>query len=408
MGTPAKPKQAEYPIYKMEEKGKLILPPEVISQITYLHSHCGSKEWSGLLLYDVKNGNPSKPENFELEVKHIFLMDIGSAGATNYELDGDIVELYDEIPEAMEQKLGHVHTHHSGSAYFSGVDEGELQDNVDKYNYYLSLVVNFNGLYAAKVAFLSDMHTTSKMNFINDAGVTKHFKQSKVEKHMVIIDMKIYYATLGGFFSDRLEAVVKKINDAEKAYAAKPKAGFQYGGYGGGSRQWNPLTQRMEEISANNELPHHPINSKIIPDKMTSWEVEKLTRNILMFDAELKTESNVYGVLHQIVKEQAGNESETDLYFDFLLNNIDNVLDAYFDIPLDDDERIIVMKEVIMSVKRFEAMALLQDLIFHLEETFIHFMSGYDPAIIVIDEPTENRGEETIAEQLAAMEKELP
>lgn len=157
MGTPAKTKEkkAEYPIYTMEEKGKLILPPSIISQITYLHSHCGNKEWSGLLLYDVIKGNPSKPEDFELEAKHIFLMDIGTGGATDYETDGDIVDLYDKIPEAMEQKLGHVHTHHSGSAYFSGVDTGELQDNVDKYNYYLSFVVNFNGNYAAKVAFLS-------------------------------------------------------------------------------------------------------------------------------------------------------------------------------------------------------------------------------------------------------------
>ena len=70
MGTPAqtKEKRAEYPLYEMEEKGKLILPPKIISQIQYLHSHCGKVEWSGLLLYDVIKGNPSKPENFELVV----------------------------------------------------------------------------------------------------------------------------------------------------------------------------------------------------------------------------------------------------------------------------------------------------------------------------------------------------
>ena len=135
MGTAAKEtKKVEYPIYEMEEKGKIIIPPEIISQITFLHSHCGGKEWSGLLLYDVE-GNPSKPEDFKLTAKHIFLMDIGSAGATVYETDADIVDLYDEIPEAMDMKLGHIHTHHNGSAYFSGTDMGELHDNVDKHNY---------------------------------------------------------------------------------------------------------------------------------------------------------------------------------------------------------------------------------------------------------------------------------
>ena len=65
MGTAAKAKEkkAEYPIYEMEKKGKLILPPDLIAQITYLHSHCDGKEWSGYLVYDVE-GNPSKPENF--------------------------------------------------------------------------------------------------------------------------------------------------------------------------------------------------------------------------------------------------------------------------------------------------------------------------------------------------------
>ena len=53
-----KEKKAEYPIYEMEKKGKLILPPDLIAQITYLHSHCDGKEWSGYLVYDVE-GNPS-------------------------------------------------------------------------------------------------------------------------------------------------------------------------------------------------------------------------------------------------------------------------------------------------------------------------------------------------------------
>ena len=399
MGTAAKTKEKtpDYPIYEMERKGKLILPPEIISQITFLHSHCTTDEWSGFLVYDVKNGNPSKPEEFELEAKHIFLMDIGSTAFTEYEPDGDIVEIYDEIPEAMEMKLGHIHTHHSGSAYFSGTDMSELQTNVDKHNYYLSLVVNFNGNYTAKVVFLSDMHTTSKMNFINDAGVLKHFKQAKVEKHMVVINMRIMYGDLGGFFANRLTAIQKKIEAAKK----KSKAGYQYGGYSG--RQWNPQTQRMEELPAH-EVHHRQsqraIGSKIIPDKMTSWEIEKLTKNVLMFDTELKTESNVYGILHQIVKS---DQSEMDLYYDYLLNHIDNVLDAYFDMELDANERILVIGEVIMCIKKFEGISTLSELISNLEETFEHFILGYDVAL----EPEENQSENNIANQLARAEREL-
>jgi len=403
MGTSSKTKEkVEYPIYKMEEKGKLILPPHILSQITFLHSHCGTDEWSGFLLYDVIKGNPSKPEGFELEVKHIFLMDIGSAAYTEYQPDGDIVDLYDQIPEAMEQKLGHIHTHHSGGTYFSGTDMDELHTNVDKHNYYLSLIVNFNGNYAAKVVFLSDMHTTSKMNFVNDAGVLKHFKQSKVEKHMVEIEMRIFFEGLGGFFSDRLKQVNEKIEAAKKAAASRKQSwggGHHVGGYGGHHNS-HFHNQNMNGLPAHNQ---RMIGSKIIPDKMTSWEIEKLAKNILMFDTELKTESNVYAILHQILKQE---EAQMDLFYDYLLNHIDNVIDAYFDNLLADDERIIVIKEVVMCIKKFEGVTALTDLVGNLEETFDHFILGYEVED-VSDEGERNLANRDIADQLEQAEREL-
>ena len=396
MGTPAQTKavekKVEYPLYEMEERGKLIIPPKIISQIQFLHSHCGTKEWSGMLLYDVIKGNPSKPEDFELRAEHIFLMDIGTAGATNYETDADIVDLFDEIPEAMEMKLGHIHTHHSGGAYFSGVDMGELQDNVDKHNYYLSLVVNFNGNYAAKVVFLSDMHTTAKMNFVNDAGETKHFKKAKIEKHMVVINMRIFYDEIGGFFSDRLDAIVKKETEKEKAAEAARK------------RRYSGSSHHNSHFHEHNypSLPAHnqrPVGSKIIPDKMTSWEIENLTKNILMFDTELKTASNVYSTLHQIAK-QMDEEGQADLYYDYLLNHIEKVIDAYFDHQLDEDEYLIVMQEVSMCVGKYEGMPLLTELITNLQETFGHFMLGYQNDV--------DEGEQSIADTIEKMEREMP
>jgi len=397
------PKQVDYPIYEMEKRGKLILPPEIISQITFLHSHCGTDEWSGLLLYDVISGNPSDPENFKLEAKHIFLMDIGSAAYTDYEPDGDIVDIYDKIPEAMEWKMGHIHTHHSMKAYFSQTDMSELHTNVDKHNYYLSLIVNFSGNFAAKVVFLSDMHTTSKMNYKNDSGVMKHFKQSKVEKHMVTISMSIMFSELGGFFSDRLTAVKKQKEAAEKARAAKYKssnrAGYQYGGYHGNNSQFR----------GNRELPPHnqgPIDSKIIPDKMTSWEVERLTKNVLTFDVNLKAEDNVYKLLHQIAKSP---ESELELFYDYMISHAERVVDAFFDIPLADDEYMIVFKEVIMCIKKYEGLPLLTELVSNIEEALEMVIVGYDDIEFIdqTDLSEKELAERDIAEQLENMEKDL-
>ena len=126
-----------YPTLTFKKKGQLILTNEILAQIFFLHSNVGKTEWSGLLLYDVVSGSPADPENFVLKARHIFLMDVGSSAFTSYETDGDIVEIYDNIPEAMEMKTGQVHTHHTMDAFFSGTDTDELMQNVDKNNYYL-------------------------------------------------------------------------------------------------------------------------------------------------------------------------------------------------------------------------------------------------------------------------------
>ena len=395
MGTPAKKKEVkvDYPIYEMEERGKLILPPEIISQITFLHSHIGKTEWSGMLLYDVVKGNPSKPEDFELEAKHIFLMDIGSAAYTEYEPDGDIVDIYDNIPEAMEWKTGHVHTHHDMTTYFSGTDMSELHENVDKHNYYLSLIVAFNGSYTAKVVFLSDMQTISKMNFKDDSGNVKNFQQKKVEKHMVVINMRILFAELGGFFSARLTELVAKEEAAKKA--AEKKRKNQYGGGYGGYQQPGP----HNNYAGFGATGQRAIGTKIIPNKMTSWEIENLTKALLML--ELEPVGNVYSILHQVARE----DENMDLYPDYLMSNVEGIVDQYFDDPLEDDEYAIVLKECIMCIKKYEGHVALAAVVGVITETLSLVAQGYEEG--GFREAEENQGEGSIAAQLAKAEEEL-
>ena len=397
MGKPAndKKEKVEYPLYEMEEKGKLILPPEILSQITFLHSHVGKTEWSGMLLYDVIKGNPSKPETFELEAKHIFLMDIGSAAYTEYEADGDIVDIYDNIPEAMQWKTGHIHTHHDMTTYFSGTDMDELHGNVDKHNYYLSLIVAFNGSYTAKVVFLSNMETTSKMTYLDDSGATKNFKQKKVEKHMVVINMRILFAELGGFFASRLTEVVAKEEAAKKA--AEKKREKQYGGGYGGYQQPGPHNN-MVGFGATGHRQQRAIGSKIIPDKMTSWEIENLTKSILML--EVHPMGNVYSILHQIAHE----DENMDLYPDYLMCNAEGIIGEYFDDPLEDDEYAIVIKECIMCIKKYEGVVALAAIVTVICESLSLIAQGYEEGGM---REVDSEDEGNIAAQLEKAEKEL-
>ena len=102
----------------------------------------------------------------ELHAEDIIPMDKGSQGATEYEYNKksmfdtskfddkhiDYVEsMWDEHPEVLEWKVGHIHSHNNMSVFFSGVDMKELEDNAKSHNFYLSLVVNNKMETVAKV-----------------------------------------------------------------------------------------------------------------------------------------------------------------------------------------------------------------------------------------------------------------
>lgn len=149
----------------LDAKGKLYLSKEIEAHINYLHKKVGEIEWSGVLLYNIKEGSIVSPESLVLEAKELYFMDIGTASFTEYDLEYDdiknIHELYPEsdpmkMREAPEKLLrkGMIHTHHSMDTFFSATDMGELHDNTPNNDLYLSLIVNFDGKYNARLCFL--------------------------------------------------------------------------------------------------------------------------------------------------------------------------------------------------------------------------------------------------------------
>ena len=352
-------KKVKYPVIEMDKKGKLILPDHIITQINILHGKVGAKEWSGLLLYDVISGSPAKPEGFVLKAKHIFLMDIGTGAYTEYETDGDIVDLYDNVEGAMEAKMGHIHTHHSMGAYFSGTDTEELDDNVDKHNYYLSLIVSFNGVYAAKVAFLSDVHTSSKLSYVDDGGKPKHFKTDKVQKSMVTVDMSVYYEKPDKFFYDRYSQVVKKIAEKEKL---KPKVLY-------GAKTYYPDAFQQSLLKGTSISK---IDSD--PKKMTDFEVEKLARNLFSVTPELDEAKGAYHILHTLSNSK---KEEIEFYYDYFSKHIEVIIENFFDQSIEVDEMIEVIAEVSASMVRFSNNPHLKDIIEGIDEVLEEFLAHY-------------------------------
>lgn len=186
----------DYPIVTDEKKGKLIISPELEEQIDTFHAIAGATEWSGVLLYVIKEGDISKPESLVIEVKGIFPMDIGTPGYTEYDYDERTLDMYDLYPDALteEWRLGHIHTHHNMQAYFSGTDLQELRDNIDNHAYYLSLIVNFDKKYCAKLCIKGEREV--KESSVLKYGGLFSSKKSNKKSNSTKIETIVYNADL--------------------------------------------------------------------------------------------------------------------------------------------------------------------------------------------------------------------
>jgi proteasome lid subunit RPN8/RPN11 len=186
----------DYPIVTDENKGKLIISPEIEEQIDIFHAMAGNTEWSGILLYVIKEGDISNPESLIIEVKGMFPMDIGSPGYTEYDYNEKTLDMYDLYPNALEEewRLGHIHTHHSMQAYFSGTDLQELRDNIDNHAYYLSLIVNFDKKYCAKLCIKGEREV-KESSILKYTGLFSD-KKSNRKSNSTKIEAIVYNANL--------------------------------------------------------------------------------------------------------------------------------------------------------------------------------------------------------------------
>ena len=180
--------EKEIPIGKI---GKLILTSNIQEIINYLHMTVGAKEWSGILFYKLTKGNIKNLKDLEFTADFLYPMNIGSSTYTEFNYNGEVINAYDIYEDGMEASTGMVHTHHNMSTFFSNTDQNELKDNAKNFNYYISLIVNFDGNYCAKIALPTESETKTKVNCKDSEGkiFTKLFTQN--EKQILIGELDI-------------------------------------------------------------------------------------------------------------------------------------------------------------------------------------------------------------------------
>lgn len=176
----------ERQLVELKQKGKLLIPSEIISKIHHLHHHVKSDEWSCVLVYQIVQGTVEDPENFVLRVKDIILMDIGNSTFTEYEFTPSDSYSFKRYTEALENgyKLGHIHSHHGMNCFFSGTDTAELHDNAPNHNFYLSLIVNFKNIndWCAAVAVCAEERTVGTITKTGNVKITRTWRGAEGEE----------------------------------------------------------------------------------------------------------------------------------------------------------------------------------------------------------------------------------
>lgn len=210
----------QYEVLELQQKGKLIITEDVKKKIDQMHNRIGSVEWCGFIFYEKVKGNISQPETYVAKTTDIYMMDIGTHSYTESENHtDDIVSMVDRIPAYMENRYGLIHTHHNMSAFFSGTDTQELHDNVHLYSYYLSLIVNFDGKWCAKIANLIDVNSSSyTIKEEDEDDVTVEIPSKKV---MTVFDLNIEFET--ETYNEMIDERIEEIKERKVKEAVEKK-----------------------------------------------------------------------------------------------------------------------------------------------------------------------------------------
>ena len=236
-----------------------------------------STEWSGTLFYTVEGSFENK--DIEFTVRDFFVMDIGTAGFTNYKETPEICSYMMEN-DLLDCKTGLIHSHNNMKAFFSGTDANTLIEEGEQTIHFLSLVVNNEGTYVARVTrrIIEEIEGTRCIKYTTYDGeeisVTENVKTGTKE-YIQYIDLNIKvndpYAGIKKFISDRYN----ELKEAKKVTYSSPK----YAGYD--SRFYTPESPKVPTVVTTPKIEEKPKEPTLFSNKdFDTEETEKYIKEI--------------------------------------------------------------------------------------------------------------------------------
>ena len=278
----------------LSNKPTVVVTERLKKQIDWLHEKCGATEWSGELITSETN-TINDLDNWTITCEDIFLVDVGTAAYTSYEVDkggfksADIIDLYDSYPGLLDgtKKAQHIHTHHNMQAFFSGTDWSQLEDRGVLSNYFMMLIVNFKGEYVAKVAFKAEKSGKDavELNFANnlDGRAPLTLAGQSAKEVLVVMDCNVVFEKIENTVEESFSARYDAVKAALAAEAAKVRTytPSYIPPYGGKPRTWKQaeFTAWDDEID-DLTVGKFPSKKKGIMDMTDKeWNMENMKKS---------------------------------------------------------------------------------------------------------------------------------
>lgn len=280
-----------------------------MTQVQELVSLEPVNEWSGILVYKA-DGSITDVDNLVITPKYIKLMDIGTKSYTEYDFGPMAVEVFDEYPEAIKMKLGHIHSHNTMGVFFSTTDMDELTSNSPHHAMYLSLIVNNRLDIECKIGLYCEQEVEVQENYsysitdVNGKVIPFRGKSNskKVVKLCIIYDCNVVFPEVSRspYFNTfcknykRIQADKKAKLDAQKASFAN-QAIYQPN---------NPMAYGSEKIFGNGVIPALNLDKK--PKTLSKAQGQQAYTPLTKYQNERF--EKVYKDLIIQVDEESGNE----------------------------------------------------------------------------------------------------
>ena len=255
------------------ESPTIVVGKTVLKQIEYLCNEINKVEWSGVLFYKVK-GTVKNPSKMIIYLKHILLMDKGNSSFTtfNWMENGDVNNFLMDNEEYFDCIMGHIHSHHNMSVFFSSTDWSELNDNAPVHNIYLSVIVNNRMDITAKIAFTG---TSEDFLCLDEKGKPYNL-HIKSEENMFVLDCNIKDVTnifdVPNTFKDRTGKIINKVKPVETVgkvftpgYNPTPKQEGLVHRLGWDNNGWGEVDEpKKQEVNKNNNIFSTTIVEKFV------------------------------------------------------------------------------------------------------------------------------------------------